>query len=175
MIAPPPMKGRNFIQICWVVPDVLAAAKQWIASAGVGPFFYFEKMVIDNALYRGKPVDLDLSVAIAQAGDTQIELISQHNDAPSAWRDLVPKGKVGFHHMALYCRDFDKDFAAYSAASPVAFTGVCYGNRVAYIDTSPTMGCMLELIEGSETCDKIFADVRAASENWDGKTPIRGM
>jgi hypothetical protein len=170
------LANRSFIQICWIVPDIKVAIDHWLQSTGTGPWFTFEKMTIDEAQYRGKPVELELSVAIAQAGDIQIELVQQRTDGPSAYRDLVPAGKTGMHHMALYCNDYDADFAAYTeSGAAAAFTGKVFGNRVAYMDTSATVGYMVELIEGSEGCEQIFAQVREASKNWDGKDPIRKL
>src|SRR5437588_12532485 len=101
------LRNRNFMQFCWVVPDLHAAMASWTKSSGVGPFFYFDNVPVVDPVYRGKtgPVPA-ITAAIAQAGDVQIELVAQESDEPSIWRELVPKGKTGFHHAALYCKDY---------------------------------------------------------------------
>jgi hypothetical protein len=167
---------RNFMQMCWVVPDARAAATEWVRSTGTGPFFLVEKFSMRDARYRGQPTDVELTIAVAQAGDNQIEIISQNNEVPSIYRELVPRGKLGFHHVALYCRDYDADVAAYTrAGAAVAMSGRVGRNRVCYVDTSASTGCMVELIEADDACDRIFAKIADAARNWDGKDPIRSI
>jgi len=166
--------NRAILQNSWVVTDIHAAMAAWTATTGIGPFFLVEGVTIENQLHRGKPTALDVTFALAQAGDIQIELVCQHNDAPSAYRDTVPAGVSAFHHMALYCHDYDADFAAYSGAgADVAFTGSFGGKRFCYLDTTPTIGCMIELIEASDTQDAFFERIRAAARDWDGRDPVR--
>lgn len=172
-----PSVNQNFMQLCWVVPDLHAAVNNWVNTSGVGPFFLFEKVVFDQPMYRGKPSDnINITAAMAQAGDMQIELVSQHDDHPSIFRDVVPAGKSGLHHMALYCRDYDADLAAYTGAgAEVAFNGLMMGARTCWLDTTATLGFMVELIEANPIADTVFANFRAAAQNWDGRNPLRTM
>src|SRR3546814_20532069 len=85
-----------------------------------------------TTLFRsGKPTgSIDITAAMAQAGDMQIELVCQNDEQPSFWRDVVPAGQSGLHHMALYCQNYDADLAAYTDAGiEVAFSGLMMGNR----------------------------------------------
>jgi len=176
-----PVGNRNFIprfmQVCWVVPDLHVAVNHWVNTAGVGPFFLFEKVEFDNPVYRGKPTEnIDIIAAMAQAGDVQIELVSQKDDKPSIFRDVVPAGKTGLHHMALYCKDYDADLAAYTkAGSVVAFSGLMMGARTCWIDTTATLGFMVELIEANPVADHVFEQFRSAAQNWDGENPLRSL
>ena len=72
----------NPSQLGYVVRDVRAAMDAWIGH-GVGPWFYFEKVETDYFRHRGVDSPMQMSVAIANSGDLQIELIQQRNDAPS--------------------------------------------------------------------------------------------
>ncbi len=174
-----PFPERDFMQMCWVVPDLDAAIEHWTRCAGVGPFFVFYKPSYSNAVYRGQPAPdqpFDITAAIAQAGHTQIELICQHDDAPSMFRDLVPAGQAGFHHTALYCEDFDAQLAAYTAAgAEVAFSGIMIDFRTCWVDLSATLGFMVELVEANPTADMIFKQFSDAAANWDGSDPIRRL
>lgn len=171
----PPFNNRRFFKLCWVVPDVHAAVKAWVSSSGAGPFFLFDKVTFENPMYRGRPTELpDLTAAIGQAGDCQVELLAQRDDRPSFIRDVVPAGQMGFHHVALYCTDYDADFAAYtSEGAEVAFNSTMMGTRNCWIDTKPSLGFMIELLEANPIADVVFAKIRAAAENWDGTDPIR--
>lgn len=173
-MAAKPFPNRRFMQNSWVVNDIQQAMNFWIESAGVGPFFLVQGATIEHQLYRGQPTRVEAEFALAQAGDMQIELVRQLNDAPSAYRDTLPRGQEGFHHMALYCTDYDADLAAYtSAGASIAFSGSFDGKRFCYLDTSPTLGCMIELIEASTAQDAFFSRIRAAARDWDGSDPIR--
>ena len=90
------------IQLGYVVPDIQIALKHWIDVIGVGPFFLFEHMHPPEAEYRGNPTDVDISAAFSYSGEQQIELIVQHNSAPSVYADFLashPEG--GLHHFAF--------------------------------------------------------------------------
>ncbi len=168
---------RRFMQMCWVVPDVHAAVKAWTDSAGVGPFFLFEQVTFEDARYRGQPAEPpDITAAMAQAGEVQIELVSQKDERPSVFRDVVPAGRTGFHHSALYCADYDASLGAYTdAGSQVAFSGLMMGARTCWIDTTATLGFMVELIEANPVADSIFEKFRAAAGSWDGTDPLRTL
>lgn len=171
------LPNRHFMQMCWVVPDLEAAMAAWTKTAGVGPFFLFERLEFGDPHYRGKPAaSPDISAAMAQAGDIQVELVCQHDDSTSFWRDIVPAGRTGLHHLALYSRDYEGDVAAYTGAgAEVAFSGLMMGNPVCWIDTGPQMGFMVEIINANETADAVFAQFRAAAADWDGSDPVRTL
>jgi len=172
-----PARNRNFMQLCWVVPDIQAAIATWTRTAGVGPFFVFDKVTYDEPRYRGKPTEFcDITAAIAQAGDVQIELVCQNDERPSMFREVVPAGRTGFHHMALYCKDYEAEMAAYrNAGAEVVFTGLMMGYRVGWLDTTPTLGYMTEIITANEIADGVFARIREAGQNWDGREPVRTL
>jgi hypothetical protein len=173
----PPFTNQNFMQMCWVVPDLHAAINNWVTRSGVGPFFLFDSVSFANPCYRGQPAaEVNISAAMAQAGEMQIELVCQHDDQPSFWRDVVPKGQSGLHHLALYSTDYERDLAAYTAAgTEVAFSGLMMGNRVCWLDTTSTLGFMVELIEANPVADAVFGQFRTAAAGWDGKEPVRRM
>lgn len=167
-------KNKTVIQNSWIVTDIHAAMRAWTTQTGIGPFFLVEGVTLDNQLYRGRPTDVRATFALAQAGDIQIELVQQDNDAPSAYRDTVAKGASGFHHVALYCADYDSDLAAYVASgAAVAFSANVGGKRFCYVDTSAVLGSMVELIEKSDMQTAFFQKIRDAAQDWDGRDPVR--
>src|ERR1700722_4618057 len=133
----PPFADRGFMQFCWLVPDLDAAIAVWIHNAGVGPFFRFDNVVYEKPQYRGKPSgNANLSAAIAQAGDVQIELVCVNDRQPSIWQEgPAAAGKWCFHHAAIYCHDYDSTVASYTeAGSEFIFSGLMLGFRVGWID-----------------------------------------
>jgi Glyoxalase/Bleomycin resistance protein/Dioxygenase superfamily len=169
-----PLTNGNYMQLCWVVPDLEAAIAQWVRQARAGPFFVFEDVHFTDSHYRGQPADIaPHRAAIGQYGDMQIELIAPIGNVPGIWTDVVPAGKCGFHHTALYCTDYDAEKAAYGAE--VAFEGLMMGARTCYIDTVSTLGFMTELITANPIAEQVFGAFRAAAEGWDGSDPIRSL
>jgi len=169
-----PATNHKILQLAYVVNDVREAAARWTRTFGIGPFFLLERPRVTNPLYRGKPGDVSFSAALAQAGDVHVELIEQHCDSPSCYRDLIPKGREGFHHVAVIVEDYEKDVARYEALGcPVAASGEFGPLRFCYVDASATMACMVEVLEDLPFIHNYFTRVREAAENWDGTDPLR--
>ena len=165
------------MQICWVVPDLHQSIEHWTRQAGVGPFFYFDNVTYENAMYRGKPwKPVKFHAAIAQAGEMQIELVSQLEDGPSMFRELVPAGQSGLHHMSTYTDNFDADLEHYrKAGADIVFSGLMKGAPVCWLDTAATLGFMTELITVNPAKELIFAKFKEAAANWDGVEAIRTL
>lgn len=94
-------------QLGYVVHDIEATMRHWIDALGVGPWFYVERYGAKNFLYRGQPSDLYVSIAIANSGGTQIELIQPRNDAPSMYRDFLASGPEGLQHVSTWPVDYE--------------------------------------------------------------------
>lgn len=157
------------IQHAWVVPDLEAGCRHWHATLGVGPFLVNRDIALSEPRHRGRPVRTRFSTAIAQHGDIQIELVEQHDDTPSAYRELVPEGRIGFHHVAVIAPDFDASLAALvGQGHSVASDGLFGPMRFAYVDSSAVLGHMIEIIEDGDAIRAFFGAVRKAAAHWDG-------
>jgi hypothetical protein len=169
--------NRQFSQVCWVVPDLKAAAEEWTRTTGVGPWFWFETVTFNEALYRGKPADFpNVCCAIAQAGDVQIELVSHKDDRPTFFSDVVPNGQAGFHDIAFYCPHYDDDLASFTSDGiEVAFSASRLGIRTCWVDTTARLGFMIQLQEASPTMDNAFNQFKEAARTWDGAELFRKL
>lgn len=166
---------RTIFQNAWVVDNVEDTCMKWVNELGIGPFFLNEYTpdTFDSMIYRGEASELSMKIAVAQAGPVQIELIEPLSEV-CAYRDSVPKGQMGFHHMCVWTHDFDADqkYMA-SLGYETANSGKIGSVEFAYFDTRPLMGCMLEVVTQNEGTVARFAEFAAAAENWNGKDPIR--
>jgi len=164
----------GLIQAAFIVNDLEDAVRRWLATARVGPFFIIPHAKVECVLYRGAPAVLDFSAALAQAGPLQIELIQQHSDTPSAYRDVYPKGREGFHHVCMMTNDFDAELARHAAEdSPTATQGAFGDMRFAYVDTRARLGHMTEIIEDRASIKEMFKLIADACASWNGENPIR--
>ena len=165
---------RTVFQNAWVVDDVEAACLRWVNEMGVGPFYVADYTdQFDEVIYRGEPGELQMYVAIAQAGPVQIEIIQPKVDR-CAYRDSVPAGATGFHHMCVWTHDIDADSEYFeSLGYDTVNRGTAGDINFAYYDTRPLLGCMWEVVNPAESLQERFAMIARAADGWDGKDPIR--
>jgi hypothetical protein len=100
-------------QTAYLVRDIDSAMRHWTTTMGVGPFFLLKDHAPGGATFRGEPTDMCISLAFAQCGAVQIELIQQHNAAPSLFKEALDAGREGLHHLAFWTEHFDRDMARY--------------------------------------------------------------
>jgi len=167
------------MQSAWVVDDLDAAVDAWL-KVGIGPFFFVEYTpdLFEHSTYRGSPSPISMKIALAQAGDMQIELIEPTGEQANIYRDTVPEGKTAFHHLCYWTDDLDVEIASLvDQGYELAATGTVAGSGAtfAYVDTSPVLGHMTELLTYSDDIKGLFDMVAAASVDWDGGDPKRPL
>lgn len=163
-------------QVAYLVPDIEAAMDHWSRVLGVGPWFYNPKVPIRNYHYRGERYEPHNSVALANAGALQIELLQTRNDVPSMYRDFLRAGHQGVQHVAYWTEDFDADLArAQSAGFNVCMGGEVgeRGRFVYFEDRAALPGTTIELSEVAGPKGRMFKMIRDASEQWDGRDAVR--
>jgi len=170
------LPGSSIVQLAWVVNDLEEAAHRFHRIYNGGPFLMNRHIKLGDPRYRGTPMRTDFSTALAQAGDVQIELIVQHDDTPSVYRDLHAAGSEGFHHVAMIVPDVAQEVERYRALGfDVGFTGRFGSAEFAYVDTSSAIGHMTEILPDNEMLRGFFGTVRRAAEEWDGGDIIREL
>lgn len=162
-------------QLGYVVHDIEAAMDYWSTKLGVGPWFYNPKVPIRNYRYKGEAHEPHNSVALANSGYVQVELIQTRNDVPSMYRDFLQAGRTGLQHVAYWTADYDADLARLTAQGfePVMSGEVGERGRFIYFDTEYHPGTVIELSEVAGPKGKMFDLIRSASEGWDGSEPVR--
>ena len=162
-------------QLGYVVPDIEAAMDYWSKTLGVGPWFYNPKVPIKNYRYKGEAHEPHNSVALANSGFVQVELIQTRNDVPSMYRDFLRAGRTGLQHVAYWTSDYDADLARLlkQGFKPVMSGEVGEKGRFIYFDTEYHPGTVIELSEVAGPKGKMFDLIRASSEGWDGSDPVR--
>ena len=165
---------RPIVQIAYIVPDVRAAAQQWVDRVGAGPFFVFDHFEL-TASHRGEPAVLDHSPAFGQWGDVQVELIQLHELEPAPFREAFGGGKIGVHHMTWFPDDLDAEGARLEELGwpcVLDMTGHT-GTRALFHDARPDLGHFIELYVGTPQIRRHYESVARAARGWDGSNPIR--
>jgi Glyoxalase/Bleomycin resistance protein/Dioxygenase superfamily len=162
-------------QCAYVVHDLDAAMVSW-TNIGVGPWLTM-RHITQPADYRGTSTAPTLSIAFANSGPLQLELIEQHDGSASVYREFLDGGHNGFHHLAWWAEDYDGALAAASdTASTPVHSGEANGVRFAYFEAGGATGPFLELMELTDTTRWLADTVAEAAASWDVATaPIRPL
>ncbi|WP_309644365.1 VOC family protein [Phenylobacterium sp.] len=173
--------SRIFGAVCqngYVVRDVRAAMDHWIKVMGVGPWFFIEEVKTDYFRHRGADSAVSMSIALANSGDLQIELIQQTNDAPSMYREFLDAGHEGLQHMSYWTRDYQGLYdKALTLGYQVGHEGQIGGElgRFAYFDTQGHPGTVVEISDISGNKGRFFEHIKRAAADWDGTEAIRAV
>lgn len=170
-------------QVAFVVRDAQAAMRYWSEQLGVGPFFIVPNYEFVDYRYRGMPAAAPVvTLCFAQSGPIQIEVIEQHNDAPSAYRDFLASGREGCQHLAAWFADpaaYDETRARMQSRGFQIVHESGPGNtlaRFAYFETGIPGGLMIELAEALRPSVRRMSEtVAAAARDWDGTHAVRSL
>jgi len=162
-------------QLGYVVTDIEKSMKYWAGTMGVGPWFYNPRVPIEDYRYAGKTYEVHNSVALANSGFIQVELIQTRDDVPSMYRDFMQAGHTGLQHVAYWTQQFDADLDLMEAQGfRVKLSGTVGANgRFVYFDKEMHPGTVIELSEVVGPKGRMFDMIREASKGWDGSDPVR--
>lgn len=162
-------------QLGFVVPDIHAALDNWVGRLGVGPFHLVDELVLEDFELDGvlaRPVTL--SIALANSGTVQIELIQQLDDAPSMFRRFLDRTGGGLQHWATWPDDYDATLeAATSRGLVVGQSGRTARGRFAYLSDPVVPDTAVEIAESSAERTRSFGLIAASADDWDGTDPVR--
>lgn len=164
----------HIVQCAYHVSDVDAAVDRWHKATGIGPFIVRRHIRLGEVFYRGKVSSLDISVAHAQAGDIQIELVTQHCGQPSAFRDSFTPDQEGFHHVAVFPKDHDAMVAHYKMLGHQVSTDLmtAEGRGASYVDTRPLFGHMIEIYRPNPSLFELYAMIAEVAQNGSPRDTI---
>jgi len=167
-----PLDG--IFQYAYVVEDIGRAMAEQSDLLGVGPWFLTDPFTPTRARYRGKPTTLTVQLSFVFAGHVMIELIQQHDEAPSVMREIVDKRGYGFHHYGVNTSDFEASCARMQALGyEEAYFDVFDDVRVTYFDTTDRLPGMTEFVELSPGWEALQTAMWSATRGWHGKDPVR--
>ena len=165
------------MQLAFVPKDFDAALRHWTETMGVGPFFRMSHVTLLNTKHEGLPVEIDFSIAIAYWGDLQIELVQQHNEAPSIYKTWLDQGREGLHHVCVVVDDMvrARSVCASAGVRVAQEAEVPGGGEVIYVDTGSGPGGLVEIIRLPQSTLDGFAWMREQCRQWDGTDPVRQL
>jgi len=160
----------------YVVNDMESALHHWTTVLGVGPFYLIESVSLDWFRFRGVSSTPELSIALANSGPLQIELICPRDDTETMYREFLAEGGEGLQHVAVWSTNYQRDYDRMMHNGFVPGQEGQIGGpdgRFVYFDTDGHRGSVLELSDVSGAKGAFFEHIRSAAERWDGNRPVR--
>jgi hypothetical protein len=104
----------------------------------------------------------------------QIELIQQHCDRASVYRDVLDHGGAGFHQLCTVTHDYDATKAHYERLGYELVSEIdAVEPRTAYFDTLDDFGFFTEIAEATPEFLGQLAKISETCAEWDGTDPVR--
>jgi catechol 2,3-dioxygenase-like lactoylglutathione lyase family enzyme len=153
MIVPPAVEGLDPepIHVAMMVPDLEGAVAAWSRLLGKDPAVRHTTAPYSESRteYKGAPTPARLKMALFDTGDFQIELGEPADlEEPSVWADHLNEGGPGLHHIGYRVVGMSRVVAALEDLGfPLVQQAEFEGGRYAYIDSAPSLGAMIELLE----------------------------
>lgn len=164
-------------QTAFVVADLEASIRRFARDLDVGPWLVERSLVPRDASMGGRPVALEVSVALAYSGSMMIELIEERGHVQLPRASWQSPSASGFHHLARTTEDFGGDLArlvgdGYAVLLEASLPPELGGGRFAYLEGGEPLPGLLELVEVTPTLTALFAALRGAAERWDGEPVV---
>jgi hypothetical protein len=173
---PGPLAACGPVRQCAYVVRELEPAVAWWTALGVGPFLVMAEQRMQGYVHRGEAVEPVLTIAFANSGDLQIELIAAHDEVSSPFREALDAGRDGAHHLAWWV----EDWAGWARrAGDAGWAPVTHGDgggmaHFAYYDLGGPL--LAEVMELNDLTRWMTDKVRTAHQSWDARTdPLRPL
>jgi hypothetical protein len=160
-------------QFGFIVEDIDASITQW-GALGVAPWLVMRDVAMEGCTYRGALSEPVISIALANSGDMQIELIQQHGDMPSIYQEFMKATGGGLNQVAYWVEDID---AVRAEAVAAGWTEVWRGDedgptQFSYLEHPDSPLAIVELMELNDATRSLGLAIQAAAEEWAPGKPI---
>ncbi len=140
-------------QVGLVVRDIEKSVEQFSQIFGMEkpPISITAEYDKAQTSYMGKPTEAQAKLAFFHMGQVSIELIEPIG-GPSTWQAFLDAKGEGVHHIAFRVKGTD-DVTAILGQQGIKIEqhGLYTGGQYTYLDSSPQLGVILELLENFET------------------------
>jgi len=136
-------------QVGIVVHDLEKSIERCQNTFGIGPWeiMNIDPSTFSDMTYRGKPVQHSFRAAFAMVGPMQLELI-EPIEGDNIYSDFLKERGEGLHHLGHHrVSNLDEAIQAYERQGfPCLQSGSYPGGGIAYMDTTKTLGFVIELL-----------------------------
>lgn len=161
-------------QLGFISRDLDRSLQYFIDAWGIGPW-YTLRGVTNRMLYKGQEVSIEMSIALANSGDMQFEIVAQHNDVISLYSDALAHAK-GLHvqHVAVWHEDVAAiESAAHSRGWTSIFENQGGPGRSVFVTHPDAPMVCIEISDLDPFKEKVRRNILRIATEWDGTDPIR--
>jgi len=148
-----PFLRQGIAQIAIIVQHLDETVAVFWNMFGIGPwhFYTYGVPLVKMMTYYGEPSEYKMRVALANWGESRIELI-EPLEGKSIYTDFIAKHGYGFHHIGILVEDMHSAiYHAEKAGLRIIQEGSGFGldgdGHYAYLETEHLLGITIELIE----------------------------
>jgi hypothetical protein len=143
----------------------------------VGPFIYITDVGAGCTFqFNGEPTAPVIDAAYTYLGETQIELISQRNSAPSPYSRFLASGREGLQHIGFWTTEYEatrKHLEGRGLRPEFMLWLPGATQPTVYYEERSSMGTMIEVCELTPQKSGLYAAMANLTRNWDGTRPVR--
>lgn len=166
-------KINKIDQLGFIVDNIEEAAMHWVNTCGVGPFFIHQNIEYEKFTYMNEDTPVQLTLAFSYIGSIMLELIYQHNDAPSVYTALKHRSGNGLIHVASFCDDLEIITNSLTPEDIIQYSSTPDGVETIYLNTEHHNGGLVEFIKMPEIYKSITELFQKTVANWNGERPLR--
>jgi len=140
--------NHQVTQIGLVVHDIEKSTRAYAALLGmpVPQIMVTDPLEKAHTLYRGKSTEAQAKLAFFHLENITIELIEPIG-GPSTWQEALENQGEGIHHIAFQVQGMDEHISLLEKqGGNLVQRGDFTGGSYAYVDLSPQLGVILELL-----------------------------
>jgi len=181
------VESGQIFQLGFIVPDVDASMRFYAEALRIGPFKCSRGVRAPDGWYRGGADMPVVTIAHAYTGRLFIELISQHDDTPSVYKEFIERHGYGLHHygLAIAPEDYDATLERYyrlgfediftdnlPGGTRIRYLGPGSGDALEKLHSVMGVG-YLECVEVQPNQEKMFKSIIESYLSWDGTTLLQ--
>jgi methylmalonyl-CoA/ethylmalonyl-CoA epimerase len=143
------IETRRVIQVAIAVRDLDAMIERWTALLGFGPTDVVDSRDLQTTepTYRGETTQAHCRLAVFDLGQCKLELMEPIG-APSVWDEHLTSRGESLHHIAFAVDRLENGISRFEELEiAVAQQGDFGTGRYAYLDSAPSLGTIIELLE----------------------------
>ena len=175
------IKFGDMRQIAFVVHDIDQAMEYWTQVLGIGPFFIKRNIEFADYCFRGTSAESPtVSIALANSGFMQIELVQQHDNTPSIYREFLDANKEGLQHVSAWMtheamQNRKRDLLVQGVSVAQECVIPSSGVHLVYFETTHNgAGIIYEISDLLEPRHQVrIQNIANAAQVWDGQDPVR--
>lgn len=161
-------------QLGFISHDIDRSMAYFVDAWGIGPWFVLRHLR-GKMLYDGRAIELDMSVAMANNGDLQFEIVTQHNDERSMYSDALTH-TPGLHaqHVAVWVDDVAAtETTAHARGWATTFRTLDGPGRSVFVAHPDAPHVCIEISDRDPFKEGVRAAIKAMADDWDGCDPVR--